>query len=226
MQSLVNHEELYELLGLESNANIESIKKRYHELAKEYHPDRYHNEDSDMQGIAEKMFFEIKNAYDILIETLLDSSDIKSVPATKVTQPLNDLDYAKRFYISGIQFFKSHDINSALDSFLNAKRIVPDNYEYQRMIIRCLLKKNRRLYEAKDFCLSLIKLEPFNPENSFLMGEVYRIAKLEDAATRYYQKALELGFSEKKINIALQNLQKDLGKNKGKGLFKSFFGKK
>lgn len=53
---------LYSILGLESSASAEEIKKAYFELAKKYHPD---------SGTADeiKKFYEISEAYEVLSDT-------------------------------------------------------------------------------------------------------------------------------------------------------------
>jgi len=58
-------EDFYQILGVEENADISTIKKKYRELSKIYHPDR------NPEG--EEMFKKISNAY----ETLSDDNKRK-----------------------------------------------------------------------------------------------------------------------------------------------------
>jgi DnaJ-domain-containing protein 1 len=51
----------YEILGLEPTADIETIKKRFRELSKKFHPDK-----NDGDKFFEERFKEIKGAYEIL----------------------------------------------------------------------------------------------------------------------------------------------------------------
>ena len=50
----------YQILGLQDNASKEEIKKAYHKLALQFHPDKNKSDD------AEEKFKEISEAYDIL----------------------------------------------------------------------------------------------------------------------------------------------------------------
>ena len=55
---MVKETRLYDLLGVNQNADILTLKKKYRELAKKYHPDRNPN--------GGETFKEISMAYDIL----------------------------------------------------------------------------------------------------------------------------------------------------------------
>ena len=50
----------YQILGIQENASKEEIKKAYHKLALQFHPDKNKSDD------AEEKFKEISEAYDVL----------------------------------------------------------------------------------------------------------------------------------------------------------------
>lgn len=58
----------YEVLGLQSGATLDDIKRRYKQLAKENHPDRLHNVDSETKKQKEEYFKRVTVAYHILLE--------------------------------------------------------------------------------------------------------------------------------------------------------------
>ena len=53
---------LYDILETNSEATKENIKKQFHKLSKQYHPDKNKSQDS------KEKFIQIKEAYDILID--------------------------------------------------------------------------------------------------------------------------------------------------------------
>ncbi|MGL5123726.1 MAG: DnaJ domain-containing protein [Fusobacteriaceae bacterium] len=54
---------LYEILESDKNINRENLKKKYRELAKKYHPDKYMGSSERERKEAEKKFMEINDAY-------------------------------------------------------------------------------------------------------------------------------------------------------------------
>ncbi len=56
-------ENYYEILGVQTTATAEEIKKRYRELAKEFHPDKNSSKE------AEEMFKKINAAHETLSDT-------------------------------------------------------------------------------------------------------------------------------------------------------------
>jgi molecular chaperone DnaJ len=57
----MSSKDYYQILGVSKTATQEELKKAYHKLAMQYHPDR-NSKDAE----AEKKFTEISAAYDIL----------------------------------------------------------------------------------------------------------------------------------------------------------------
>ena len=61
-----NKKDPYKVLGLDSSATDEEIKKAYRRLAMKYHPDRVENMGEEMKKNAEAQFREINEAYETL----------------------------------------------------------------------------------------------------------------------------------------------------------------
>lgn len=57
---------LYKILEISQNATLNEIKRKYRELAKKYHPDKFSNTSDEEKKQAEDKFREINEAYSIL----------------------------------------------------------------------------------------------------------------------------------------------------------------
>ena len=56
----------YSVLGVNSNASDDEIKKAYRELARKYHPDSYQN--NPLADLAEEKMKEVNEAYDAIMK--------------------------------------------------------------------------------------------------------------------------------------------------------------
>lgn len=57
---------LYEILEISKDATTNEIKRKYRELTKKYHPDKFSNASEESKKQAENKFREINEAYSIL----------------------------------------------------------------------------------------------------------------------------------------------------------------
>ena len=66
-----NNRNAYGILGISSDSSVEDVKRRYHELAKRYHPDKQKNKSGDEAENAAEMYEQIKWAYETLTDAEL-----------------------------------------------------------------------------------------------------------------------------------------------------------
>jgi len=193
---------IYDTLGLSQYASLDEVHKRFIELSKKYHPDaRFNISDSDKLYYQER-FKEINEAY----QTIRNLSKDKSI-IFKENKTLNNKDITKAYYLKGMEFLKEGDINNALDCFLNAYRKDENNPRYLRNVVKCLIEKPRRLHEAKEYCMKLIKVEDYNGENFFLLGKIYYKAGLKNTSLNYLKKAKTLNFINTELNSLIEELE-------------------
>lgn len=204
----------FEYLQLSENSDINTVKKRYHQLSQKYHPDALPIENEEEKSYAVERFQLVTDAYHNIINYI--NGDNQSSENNDAPNTIN------KVYAKGIWYYKSGDINTALEFFLKAQKIDRDNPQYIRAIIRCLITKPRRLLEAKEYGMGLLKSDPYNPENQYLMGRIYQNAGFPDPAKSFYNKAIQMGYDEK---IVSRNLQEITASQKKKGVFGKLFRK-
>ncbi|MEC9493378.1 J domain-containing protein [Flexistipes sp.] len=207
----------YKILGISEGAPASEIRSHYLALCKKYHPDKLHNESAEKQKEAEEHFRLINEAYEILSSINKAGFDYKTKPDTS---DMDARDIGRAYFIKGIHFYKEGDINNALDAFVNAYRKDESKPEYIRYIVKCLLTKERRLHEAKEYCLKLLKIEFYNSENYYLMGLIYKKANLTEAASEYFYKAKRMGFDSNLVDIQINEIEPKSFKKKIKKIFK------
>ncbi|UOD34251.1 J domain-containing protein [Deferribacteraceae bacterium V6Fe1] len=200
--------ECYDTLGLTSDASFEQVHKRFIELSKKYHPDSKFNVSDADKIYYQERFKEINEAY----QTIKNSFGGTTIPVSESkSRNLSNNDIAKTYYARGLNFLKEGDINNALDCFLNAYRKDETNPRYLRNVVKCLMEKPRRLHEAKEYCMKLIKLEDYNGENFFLLGKIYYKAELKSAALNYLKKAKTLNYVNSELDALIEELDEKQG---------------
>ena len=86
----------YQILGVDLNASFEEIKKKYRELARIYHPDKYNGNDDK--------FKEISKAYEVL-------SDVEKRRMYDLTLKINEMPFVNNFNNININDVKNMNFN-------------------------------------------------------------------------------------------------------------------
>ncbi|BAI81105.1 hypothetical protein DEFDS_1649 [Deferribacter desulfuricans SSM1] len=186
------------ILGLDSTATKNDIKRRYLELVKKYHPDV--NDGKSDQFVA------ISKAYNYLIKNK-DSDKAPDIEEIFNEKKENYKQIARKLYAVGVKYFREGDVNNALNAFEEAYR-KDNNPKYKKWIVKCLLLKPRRLFDAKELCLELIREEPWDPENYVLLGDVYYKREIYKVANQYYKKAIEHGYPKEALKDKIVDMKK------------------
>ena len=143
----------FKILGLNrENASIEEVKKVYHKLAKQYHPDKIKNQNDKHE--AEKKFIEIKEAYDDIVSYFkqyneykyndIDNNDFSDFFKTKENNDQFSSEFYKKYgfnttnsrqkYISDFEIYIKNKNISQYDIFMCTylnKPIYREEFGYQ-----------------------------------------------------------------------------------------------
>ena len=82
-------------LGLEPGFTEKDLRKKWLELLKKYHPDKYQTEDESVIKSAEEKIIKINEAYEYLKENFEDFKDFKEYEEIKVDDTTMAYDYNK-----------------------------------------------------------------------------------------------------------------------------------
>lgn len=135
----------YQILGLKPDTSPDEVKKAYRQLAKIWHPDRFHNNDQE-QKQAEAKFKEIAEAYEILKDYIPGSSSPSSFSSTSTTGIKVKRTSPEMLYQRGVEFAEKEKYQEAIEEFTQAIRCDETfikAYQYRGFILDKLGYKQR-----------------------------------------------------------------------------------
>lgn len=191
-----------EILQVSEQTPPDEIKRNYHRLAREFHPDTIYN--ADDRVLKEKVtvvFDSITKAYRLLqddakrydfFRSLEKGPDAwKAVTSEPSGEDTRENLIAEQFR-RGIEEFKRGDFWNAAEQFRWVVKEEPRNSKAWSYLSLSLSKIPQRLKEAEEALLEAIRIEPFNSDHQANLGLIYLKAGLRLRAKHQFEKALKL----------------------------------
>lgn len=185
------------VLGLLTGATSADIKRAYHAMAKEYHPDRYlHIQNEEFRGKLNAIFAYINVAYRELSRSgsISHNQSQSSVPQQE-TQNTNNKSMAQEKYRQGRELLNNHDYENAMTLFGQAVYLdasAPDYHYYYGLA----LLRNNKIKEAEASLRNALHLSPFNADYYTELGHMYLKLGFMTRAKNTFDKALRLDPSQ------------------------------
>jgi curved DNA-binding protein CbpA len=220
-------ESYYEMLEIPIKSSLAEIKTAYFKLAKNYHPDKYHQEtNSKIQQRIQEAFTEIARAYETLKdETKRETYDfrlrkhldtIKVTESTKSESPKNEnlppsaesVDKASAEFEQGFNHLMNEDYDQALPFLYRAVQISGDNAKYHAYYAKALSTDDKQRHKAESEMQSAIKLDPENATFRIMLVELFIQFKLLRRAEGELQRFLSQYPNNREAQILLENLPK------------------
>lgn len=216
-------ENYYEILGINPDADERTIKKAYHTLAKQYHPDSPLSKELPE---AKEKFSLIKEGYETLINEesrkIYDKCVLRKLPTLSKAKEEPYINKAVEYYKYGREAYKIRKFHSASRAFQTALNLDPDNALYCSWFGLTLSNMPGRLQDAKKWCEKAIELSPYNADFHINLAIVYKDAGLTSMAERLFRKALNLDPDNQRAHSWLKEKDK---KTSLKYVLKSIFGR-
>lgn len=182
-----------ELLQVDEQMGADEVKKRYHMLAKEFHPDRAFNmKDKALRDKLTFIFGAMASAYGLLRDDIKRKEYFSSLKKMPLREENAGNSQIKEQLTRGIQEFKKGNYSGAAELFMWLTRQIPEDPKCWSYLSLALLRSQGRLKEAETAILKAIALEPLNSEYITNLAAIYQKAGLGKRARAQFEKALKL----------------------------------
>lgn len=196
--------DFYAILGVSRDAASQEIKKRFLDLARERHPDRFKGEEKAKAEIAFQAITEAFNA-------LMDPSKRRQLdyslnrPASS-NQSYESNDVVRVYLNRGIRAFKEGKWLEAATNFDRAIQTDPKNVQAWHHLALTCVKEERWLSKGQEAIERTLELEPQNPTYLKLAGKIFAMSGMVPRAKQYYNEALKVGGPDATVKKALDEL--------------------
>ena len=195
----------YAVLAVSPTATEEQIRKRFHALARQHHPDRFQGEE---KLAAEAEFQSITQAFNVLRDPARRREydvELRQAPGQSRAQ---DPERLVQVYLQrGIQAYHEGRFTEATDAFNRATDVIPgDARSWHHLALACS-KEPRRSSMAMSAIRKACDLDSTNITYLKLAGELFAVGGLPLRAEKFYNQALKWGGSDPEIERALVALK-------------------
>jgi len=206
----LQHQDFYQVLGLERTATRDQIKRAYFHLAKEYHPDRHFQAGlEELTPQLEALFRGITEAYDtLLIERKRQEYDTKL--AMKKVKGRDEGSAGPSVEVqvqTGQQAFRKGDFKTAAHYFEAAVKAAPTQANYHLLLAKTLTQVPGRQRDAETHYKKAIELDPSGVDHYLGLGLLYKKSGMIQRAQRQFEEALIWDPENKTAKEELRNLQ-------------------
>ena len=197
--------DFYAILSLSRNAKPPEIKRRFLELARERHPDRFQGKEKEQ---AELEFQNITEAFNILMDPVRRRQHDLELEAPTTTAAQDPGQLARVYINRGIRAYKKGALAEAADSFERATQADSESYQAWHHLALVCSKEKRWLDKARVAIERACDLRLNHAPYLKLAGKIYALSGMTAKAKKYYNQALKVGGIDPGIHKALKALGK------------------
>jgi len=210
----------YEVLDVSNSADLPEIKKAYHDFARRFHPDRFHQ--SELRASVESAFARIARAYETLNDekrrrdydqSLVAKHGAKPAPhqakpETRIeTKPKQaGANRAEDSFQRGTEAMQRNQHGEAIRCFGEAAMLAPNVARYRAYYCSALIRDPNSRRTAETELLAALKLEPNNAAFRVMLAELYQKIGLRKRAEHEATRALSADPTNTSARALLANL--------------------
>jgi curved DNA-binding protein CbpA len=205
---LENLKDHYEVLDVARVASIDEIKNAYHELARRFHPDRFHQSAPELRRRVESAFARIAQAYETLSDQAQrkDYDSRRTSKATRAVQksaetakdpngakqpsPAPEADRAEASFRHGMDALQRNRPDEAIRFLAEAAMLAPREARYRAHYGHALISQTKTRRIAETELQTALSLEPENTSFRVMLAELYQRLGLRRRAEGELARAL------------------------------------
>ncbi|HKR11770.1 MAG TPA: DnaJ domain-containing protein [Pyrinomonadaceae bacterium] len=232
-------ETYYDLLGVETSAPAEQLKSAYYEIARRYHPDRFHKTEPALVGRIESAFARITQAYDTLRDEGLRANYDRKLQSRKKAQQvsnatpkatasaptappsasdagttpvepgLSPIQRAENDFKEGFAALEQGQRSVAAGLFASAARLAPNEPRYRAYYGQMLAAQEHTRRAAEAELQAAIRLDPQNAEYRVMLAQLFRDLGFVIRARGEAERAAAADPNNRKARELLRELKGD-----------------
>src|SRR6185295_9411772 len=209
--------DFYAVLALPRDATEDQIRRRFRELARTRHPDRFRGKEKER---AEKDFQEITQAFNVLADPERRRRHDLELVRPEEAGAADPRQLARVYLQRGVKAYKEKNYLDAANNFDQATQNDPGNAQGWHHLAQACSQQKSWLPRAMAAIERACELEPMNGIYLKQAGRIFALAGETERAVHYYRKSIQWGDEDPVVRQALEELTRA-----GTSPRRSFFGK-
>jgi tetratricopeptide (TPR) repeat protein len=209
MYMRLDYQSPHDLLGVDEDADEETLKRHFYRLTREFHPDRHFGAaDPSLKDKLDAVFNAINQAYASMAESLGKRSKSGLFrPAAERKTSHAYFPERGQIFKQGIDEFKKGNFQRAADLFSSNVDSEPGNAKYWSYLSLALTKLQGRAADAAKAMLEAAKLEPDCADHYANLGLIYSREGIIKKAREAFDKALKIDPGNPKARKGLEKIR-------------------
>jgi DnaJ-class molecular chaperone len=196
----------YNVLAVDRSASSAQIRKRFLELARERHPDKFQGEEKRR---AEEEFQSITEAFNVLSNPDRRRQHDAELVQPKAQAQAADKEQLIRIHLArGVKAYRERKFVEAADNFDRATKIDEDNAQAWYYLALTCQQNPRWRKQALAAIQRACELDKMNADYHKLAGKLFLQAGMSIRAERYFKLALQWGGPDPEVEKTLADLKK------------------
>ncbi len=190
----------YDVLAVSRDASPTEISRRFRELVRQRHPDRFSGRD---KLAAEKAFQNITEAFNTLRDPRRRAQH--DMDLDRPTYKGNDPEQLAKVYLSrGAKAYKQGNYIEAADNFNRATQAQPQNATAWHHLALTCFQEERWMPKAQEAIQQAIRIRSNYAPYVKRAGRIFMKSGMTPRAKEYYNELLRLGGSDATVRLALE----------------------